>query len=76
MLAMNYHAMTMTGHDLPENVNVIGLISNGFNDPGVPPLLGRGLHWESGDFSGRHGARRGLDRFGRGPTEGGGAGAV
>src|SRR3954467_6714684 len=24
MLAMDYHAMTMTGHDLPENVNVIG----------------------------------------------------
>jgi predicted permease len=43
MLAMDYHAMTMTGHDLPENVNVIGLISNGFDDLGVPPLLGRGL---------------------------------
>src|SRR5438552_18918808 len=26
MLAMDYHAMTMTGHDVPENVNVIGLI--------------------------------------------------
>jgi predicted permease len=35
--------MTMTGGDLPENVNVIGLISNGFDDLGVPPLLGRGL---------------------------------
>src|SRR5437588_9372559 len=22
--SMDYHAMTMTGHDLPENVNVIG----------------------------------------------------
>jgi predicted permease len=43
MLAMDYHAMTMTGQDLPENVNVIGLISNGFEDLGVPPLLGRGL---------------------------------
>src|SRR5258708_25355319 len=43
MLAMDYHAMTMTGHDLPEDVNVIGLISNGFDDLGVPPLLGRGL---------------------------------
>src|ERR1035438_6190142 len=43
MLAMDYHAMTMTGHDLPENVNVIGLISNGFDDLGVPPVLGRGL---------------------------------
>ena len=40
---MDYHAMTMTGHDFPENVNVIGLISNGFDDLGVPPLLGRGL---------------------------------
>jgi predicted permease len=43
MLAMDYHAMTLTGHDLPENVNVIGLISNGFDDLGVPPVLGRGL---------------------------------
>ena len=43
MLAMDYHAMTMTGHDLPENVNVIGLISNGFEDLGVQPTLGRGL---------------------------------
>ncbi|MGA2741133.1 MAG: ABC transporter permease [Bryobacteraceae bacterium] len=43
MLAMDYHAMTMTGLDLPENVNVIGLISNGFDDLGVPPMLGRGL---------------------------------
>ncbi len=37
MLAMDYHAMTLTGRDLPENVNVIGLISNGFDDLGVPP---------------------------------------
>jgi hypothetical protein len=43
MLAMDYHAMIMTGRDLPENVNVIGLISNGFDDLGVPPVLGRGL---------------------------------
>jgi predicted permease len=43
MLAMDYHAMTVTGRDLPENVNAIGLISNGFDDLGVPPLLGRGL---------------------------------
>jgi predicted permease len=42
-LAMDYHAMTMTGRDLPENVNVIGLISNGFDDLGVPPFMGRGL---------------------------------
>ena len=43
VLAMDYHAMTLTGHDLPENVNAIGLISTGFNDLGVPPVLGRGL---------------------------------
>jgi predicted permease len=43
VLAMDYHAMTMTGRDLPENVNVIGLIGNGFADLGVPPALGRGL---------------------------------
>src|SRR6476659_3208742 len=35
--------MTMTAHDLPENVDVIGLIENGFEDLGVPPALGRGL---------------------------------
>jgi predicted permease len=43
VLAMDYHALTLTGRDLPENVNAIGLISNGFNDLGVPPILGRGL---------------------------------
>jgi predicted permease len=43
VLAMDYHSMTITSHDLPENVNVIGLISSGFGDLGVPPLLGRGL---------------------------------
>lgn len=43
VLAMDYHAMTMTGRDLPENVNGISLIANGFDDLGVPPLLGRGL---------------------------------
>ncbi len=43
VLAMDYRAMTMTGGDLPENVNVVGLISTGFQDLGVPPVLGRGL---------------------------------
>jgi predicted permease len=43
VLAMDYHALILTGHDLPENVNAIGLISNGFADLGVPPVLGRGL---------------------------------
>jgi predicted permease len=43
VLAMDYQALTLTGHELPENVFVVNLISNGFNDLGVPPLLGRGL---------------------------------
>jgi predicted permease len=43
LLAMDYHPMILTGHDLPENVNAIGLISNGFEDLGLPPVLGRGL---------------------------------
>jgi len=43
VLAMDFHAMTMTGGDVPENVNVVGLISTGFTDLGVPPLRGRGL---------------------------------
>jgi len=43
LLAMDYHALILTGHDLPGNVNAIGLISNGFDDLGVPPVLGPGL---------------------------------
>jgi predicted permease len=43
VLAMDFHAMTLTGPDVPENVNVVGLISTGFADLGVPPLRGRGL---------------------------------
>ena len=43
VLAMDFHAMTLTGPDVPENVNVVGLISTGFTDLGVPPVLGRGL---------------------------------
>jgi predicted permease len=43
VIAMDYHAMVLTGHDVPENANVVGLISNGWNDLGVAPLLGRGL---------------------------------
>jgi predicted permease len=43
VLAMDFHAMTLTGPDVPENVNVVGLISTGFADLGVPPVLGRGL---------------------------------
>src|ERR1700723_2189033 len=43
VLAMDYHPMTLTGPEFPENVNVIGLISTGFQDLGVPPLFGRGI---------------------------------
>jgi predicted permease len=43
VLAMDFHAMTLTGPDVPENVNVVGLISTGFADLGVPPVQGRGL---------------------------------
>jgi predicted permease len=43
VLAMDYDAMNLTGHDLPENVNTISLISNGFHDLGVPPIVGREL---------------------------------
>ena len=43
LVAMDGWALTLTGHDLPENVEAIYLTSNGFNFLGVPPLLGRGL---------------------------------
>jgi predicted permease len=43
MLAMDFQAMTITGRELPENVNVIGIISNGFEDLGMQTALGRGL---------------------------------
>jgi predicted permease len=43
LVAMDDWSMTLTGHDLPENVEAIYLTSNGFNFLGVPALLGRGL---------------------------------
>jgi predicted permease len=43
VLVMDYHAMTLTGRDLPENVDVIGLISNAFQDLAMRTVLGRGL---------------------------------
>ena len=43
VLAMDGHTMILTGHDLPENVDTIRLISTGFDALGVPPMLGRGL---------------------------------
>lgn len=52
VLAMDYHAMTMTNQGLPENVNVIGLISTGFDDLGVPPAMGRGFIPSDGPVDG------------------------
>lgn len=43
VLAMDYHAISVTGNDYPENVIAVSLISTGFHDLGVPALLGRGL---------------------------------
>lgn len=43
VLAMDDWGLTLTGHDVPEDVEAINLSSNGFEDLGVPPLLGRGL---------------------------------
>ena len=43
VIAMDYHPMILSGREFPENVNEIGLISNGFSDLGLPPLLGRGI---------------------------------
>jgi predicted permease len=43
VLAMDFHAMILTGKELPENVNTVGLIGNGFSDLGLPPILGRGI---------------------------------
>jgi len=43
VLAADHQALMLTGENLSENVNTVSLISNGFQDLGVPPLLGRGL---------------------------------
>src|SRR5215467_1270381 len=43
LLAMDFRAMILTGHEIPENVYAVFLIANGFTDLGVPPFLGRGL---------------------------------
>jgi len=52
VLAMDYQALTLTGQDLPENVSTVSLISNSFQDLGVPPVLGRGL-WASDAVDGQ-----------------------
>ncbi len=43
LVAMDDWSLTLTGHDVPQNVEAIYLTSNGFNFLGVPALLGRGL---------------------------------
>ena len=43
VLAVDYQALMLTGENLSENVNAVNLVSSGFQDLGVPPLLGRGL---------------------------------
>jgi putative ABC transport system permease protein len=39
----NDWSLTVTGHDLPEDLNGVYMTSNSFNFMGVPPALGRGL---------------------------------
>jgi predicted permease len=41
--AVDGWSLTVTGHDLPEDVNATYFTSNGFNFMGVRPALGRGL---------------------------------
>jgi predicted permease len=43
VIAMDFHAMALTGQGLNESATVISLISSGFRDLGVPPILGRGI---------------------------------
>jgi predicted permease len=52
VLTMDYNPLMVTGQDLPENVNAVSLISNSFQDLGVPPVLGRGL-WPSDAVDGQ-----------------------
>ena len=43
ILAMDFHSMIMTGGDAPENVAATGMISNAFDDLGLPAIIGRGI---------------------------------
>jgi predicted permease len=43
LVAMDDWSMTLTGHELPENVNAIYLTPNGFDFLGMPAWRGRGL---------------------------------
>ncbi len=52
VLAMDYQSLMLTGEELRESVHTVSLISNGFQDLGVPPVLGRGL-WPSDAVDGQ-----------------------
>jgi predicted permease len=52
VLASDNSALMLTGQDLPETVHTVSLISNNFQDLGVPALLGRGL-WPSDAVDGQ-----------------------
>jgi predicted permease len=43
VLAMDYHRLTLTASPAQEHIFEVGLIATGFNDLGVPPVLGRGI---------------------------------
>lgn len=42
-LVMDYHAMTLTGREFPENVNTINMIGTGFTDLRMALFTGRGI---------------------------------
>jgi predicted permease len=52
VLATDSATLTLTGQDIPESVKTVSLISNCFQDLGVPPVLGRGL-WPSDAVDGQ-----------------------
>jgi len=52
VLASDNSALMLTGEDLLETVHAASLISNNFQDLGVPPILGRGL-WPSDAVDGQ-----------------------
>ncbi|PYQ44175.1 MAG: ABC transporter permease [Acidobacteria bacterium] len=52
VLASDNSALMLTGQDLPDTVHAARLISNNFQDLGVPPILGRGL-WPSDAVDGQ-----------------------
>jgi predicted permease len=52
VLATDTNTLMLTGQDLPESVKAVSLISNAFQDLGVPPVLGRGL-WPSDAVDGQ-----------------------